>query len=64
MDKGLPYEDEDGEKLNGNLYVLYKIKFPKNLDDLKNIEKYENNDTISEEYNIAYNCSFSEIFME
>jgi DnaJ-class molecular chaperone len=64
MDKGLPYEDEDGEKLNGNLYVLYKLKFPKNFDDFKNLEKYENKNNIGDEYNIAYNCSFSEIFME
>ena len=64
MDKGLPYEDEDGDQLNGNLYVLYKLNFPKKWNDLKNIELYENNTNISDEYNIAYNCYFSEIFME
>jgi DnaJ-class molecular chaperone len=60
--KGLPYYNEDGEKYNGNLYIIYKIILPMNFEDLRNIEEYKENANIDENYNIAYNCNFDEIF--
>jgi len=60
--KGLPYENENNEILYGNLYIIYKIIFPKSLDDLKNICEYKENSNIGNEYQIAYNCLFDEIF--
>jgi len=60
--KGLPYENEFNELLYGNLYVIYKIIFPKSLNDLKNIEEYIESSNINDEYQIAYNCLFDEIF--
>jgi DnaJ-class molecular chaperone len=35
--KGLPYKNDENELCFGNLYILYKIIFPKNIEDLKNI---------------------------
>jgi DnaJ-class molecular chaperone len=64
MNKGLPYKDEDDEDLNGNLYVKYKLNIPSHIEDLKNINKYVNEDNIKDNYIIAYNCSIDEIFME
>jgi len=60
--KGLPYENEYNEILYGNLYIIYKIIFPNTLIELKNIEEYKENSNISDEYQIAYNCLFDEIF--
>jgi DnaJ-class molecular chaperone len=59
--KGLPYENESNEILYGNLYIVYKIIFPKSLADLKNIEEYKESSSINDEYQIAYNCLFDEI---
>ena len=60
--KGLPYIDDNEDEKNGNLYVLYKIIFPENIDELKNIEVYKENDNINDYNIIAYNCDFDEIF--
>jgi len=63
--KGLPFKNDNNELYYGNLYILYKIIFPDNIEDLKNIDdisetnNLENND---DTYFIAYNCSINEIF--
>ena len=60
--KGIPYIDEDGIEKEGNLYIIYKIIFPENIEELKNIEYYEENSNINDYNIIAYNCDFDEIF--
>ena len=59
-DKGLPYEDE--QKCNGNLYIVYKLILPEKFEDLKNLEEYKETSGINEDYHIAYNCDFNELF--
>ena len=59
--KGLPYEIDE-KIMHGNLYVLYNIIYPVNLDDLKKIEKYEDKTNINEYFHIEYNCNIDEIF--
>jgi DnaJ-class molecular chaperone len=66
--KGLPYENDEDELCYGDLYVMYKIIFPKTIDELRNIN-VDNADIsdiagINDIYNIARNCSFEEIFMD
>jgi len=62
LNKGLPYKNDDDIESFGNLYIMYRMKFPKNIDELKDIKPYENKENISENYLIAYNCEFNEIF--
>ena len=62
INKGLPYKDDGDETLYGNLYIMYKIIFPKKFDDLKNIEEYIEKATINETKYIAYNCNIDELF--
>jgi DnaJ-class molecular chaperone len=64
MNKGLPYENENKELLYGNLYVIYKIKFPETFDELKKLDIYNETANINDDYLIAYNCSFDEIFSQ
>ena len=61
-EKGLPYIDDDGNEKNGNLYIIYKIIFPETIEELKNLESYEENSNINDYNIIAYNCDFEEIF--
>lgn len=60
--KGLPFEDENHNLQYGNLYIKYKIIFPKSIDELKNIKEYNENSNIKDDYQVAYNCLFDEIF--
>lgn len=62
LNKGLPYIDENNEKKYGNLYVIYKLLLPLNLNELKNIVEYKENINIKDNYNIAYNCEWNELF--
>lgn len=62
--KGLPYENDDNKKLQGNLYVLYKIIFPDTFEELKNITDCVDTSNIDDNYTIAYNCDFNDIFSE
>jgi len=62
--KGLPYENENKELLYGNLYIMYKIKFPETFDELKKIDVYNETGNINEDYCIAYNCTLDEIFSQ
>jgi DnaJ-class molecular chaperone len=64
MNKGLPYQDDDGNDMNGNLYIIYKIVLPNTIDELKEINILDNKETVDINYIIAYNCSFDEIFNE
>lgn len=64
MNKGLPYKDDDGNDMNGNLYIIYKIVLPNTIDELKEIKILDNKETVGINYIIAYNCSFDEIFNE
>jgi DnaJ-class molecular chaperone len=59
--KGLPYED-NGILKEGNLYILYVIKFPKNIEDLKLIEKSDYKECNEENYISAYNSNIYELF--
>ena len=59
--KGLPYED-NGILKEGNLYILYIIKFPKNIEDLKLIEKSDHKECNKENYISAKNSTIHEIF--
>lgn len=63
--KGLPFKNDDDELYYGNLYVLYKIMFPNNLEDLKNINEISETNNLEDndyKYCDAYNCSINEIF--
>ena len=59
--KGLPYED-NGILKEGNLYILYIVKFPKNIEDLKLIEKSDYKECNKENYISAKNSTINEIF--
>lgn len=61
--KGLPYKNDEGENKKGNLYVFYIIKYPNDLNELKNIEPYIDNTNIKEYFHVAYNCNINELFM-
>ncbi len=58
--KGLPYE-ENGIIKEGDLYILYIVKFPNNIEDLKLIEK-NSIEEIQENYILAENTDISKIF--
>ena len=62
--KGLPFKNDDNELFYGNLYILYKIIFPNNIEDLKNINDISETNNLEDTdiYCIAYNCSINEIF--
>jgi len=64
MNKGLPYKNDEGEDMSGNLYIIYNIVLPKDINELKNIKLLDNTETVDNSYIIAYNCSFEEIFNE
>ena len=60
--KGLPYENENDEKCFGNLYIVYKLILPEKFEDLKNLEEYKETSGIDDNYHVAYNCNFDELF--
>ena len=62
LKKGLPYKNENDDKCNGNLYIIYKLILPLNLEDLKNLEICNVDAGIDDNYHIAYNCTFDELF--
>ena len=62
--KGIPYKDDNDVWNKGNLYIIYNIIYPENISLLKNIKEYHEETNISEYYQVAYNCSISEIFIE
>lgn len=64
--KGIPYQNDNGDKLYGNLYVIYKINLPDKLDELKNINEYVLNDENKSNQNIliAENCKINDILFE
>lgn len=61
--KGLPYKDNDNIDKKGNLYIFYIVKYPKSIDDIKNIESYNDTTNVNEYFHAAYNCSIDELFM-
>jgi DnaJ-class molecular chaperone len=61
--KGIPYINDDNEKCYGNLYIIYKIILPAKFEDLKNLEEYKEDIGINDNYCIAYNCDFNELFI-
>ena len=63
-DKGLPYENEDKDVVYGDLYIMYKIKFPLTFNELKNLDSYNETANINDNYCTAYNCSLDEIFKQ
>ena len=62
--KGLPYKnDENDEVYYGDLYIMYKIIFPESVQELKNVEEYnETFDLKDLKYDNAYNSTFEDIF--
>jgi len=60
--KGLPYKNDNDDKCNGNLYIIYKVILPSNFEDLKNLEIYNVDASIDDNYHTAYNCTFDELF--
>jgi DnaJ-class molecular chaperone len=62
--KGMPYKDDNDKWLKGNLYIMYNVIYPDNINLLKNIKEYHEETTINEYFHIAYNSDISEIFME
>lgn len=64
LNKGLPYKNDDNMDLFGNLYVMYRIKLPKTVGELKDIKLSENRESIAENYLIAYNCGIDEILCD
>ena len=68
LGKGLPYKNDSGNKSFGNLYVIYKVIFPNDFNDIIEKEKENENEKECENKNIkddllvAYNCDFNEIF--
>jgi len=63
INKGLPYNNDNNEKCYGNLYVIYKLILPENFEDIKNIEEYNENIIMNNDYHIAYNCDINELFL-
>ena len=55
--KGIPYEDDSGD-----LYIIYKIIFPENFEELIDIKPYKETLTIADDYHTAYNCNLFDIF--
>jgi DnaJ-class molecular chaperone len=62
--KGIPYKDDTDTWKKGNLYIMYNIIFPENINLLNNIKEYHEETNVNEYFHIAYNCDISEIFME
>lgn len=64
--KGIPYKNENGEKLYGNLFVMYKVNYPTKLEELKNISEYiiKENEKENEKIINAENCKIEEILYE
>lgn len=67
--KGIPYDDN--HKVNyGAIFVLYQVKYPDSLDELKtSIDSFVSNESTNNpildiEYNKAINCSINEIFSD
>ena len=60
--KGLPYKNENDNNCNGNLYIIYKLILPLNFEDLKNMGMYNVDAGIDDNYHVAYNCTFDELF--
>ena len=60
---GLPYQDDEGKSMKGNMYVMYEIEYPKTLQELKDIENsLQKNVTIENDIIVSYPCDLSEIF--
>ena len=59
LDMGLPYFDDSGKRANGDLYVIYKIIFPKR-------EKEDSSGKLSydKSYIRSYECDFGELFKQ
>jgi len=62
--KGIPYKDENDNWLKGNLYIMYNVIYPEDINSIKNISEYHEETNVNEYFHIAYNCDISEIFME
>ena len=62
--KGISYKNDNDEWSKGNLYIMYNILYPENINSLKNITEYIEQTNINEYFHIAYNCDISEIFLE
>jgi DnaJ-class molecular chaperone len=62
--KGIPYKDDNDNLLKGNLYIMYNVIYPEDINSIKNISEYNEETNVNEYFNIAYNCNISEIFME
>ena len=62
--KGLPYKINEDENnwLRGNLYIMYNVEYPNEIDDLKNMSFNDDESNINDYYHVAYNCDISEIF--
>lgn len=66
--KGLPYKNDNDENnqnndwSRGNLYIMYNVEYPNEINDLKNILFKDDESNINDYYHIAYNCDVSEIF--
>jgi DnaJ-class molecular chaperone len=60
--KGLPHENTEGILLKGNLYIIYNIIYPLNIEELKDIKIYNDTTNIKDYFHIAYNCEMDEIF--
>ena len=62
--KGIPYKDDNHIWNKGNLYLIYDVIYPENFNLLSKIKEYHDETNINEYYQVAYNCSISEIFIE
>jgi len=62
INKGLPYNNDKDQKCYGNLYIIYKLILPETFENLKNMEEYNENTIINNNYHTAYNCDFNELF--
>jgi DnaJ-class molecular chaperone len=67
LDMGIPYM-ENNKECFGTLYVIYKIVYPKTLDNLETLDNPKTLDkveTIESNENDSYNsyeCEFDELF--
>ena len=64
--KGIPYKNENGEKLYGDLFIMYKVNYPTKLEELKNISEYivKENEKNNEKFLNAENCKIEDILSE
>lgn len=60
---GLPYYNENNKLCNGDLYIYYNLKLPRDRDDLLKKTK-NNNDSlrIDNDWLTSYNCKLNDIF--